>query len=322
MELERKAIYNLLRMNKHDGKTCSSWQVENLRLKSLDALFKDLSKVGIDLDSRHFAAHAEAYDTPEEFSDALANEDLDAKESDKIYLIVFELWRRLIPEKRSVSIICDELDECIHLYDEGALKKEEEIQDSLNQLVNLLDENIDEGLNPQKLFEVIQANLANDLESFLYDYISEKIDEEDYDFAQELIDDFQPFISESIWFDFLKVKVLANKDSEKANLILEKLATEKHSDIEFSLELLEFLAKFGDEILFLKLAKKTCSLIENEDEFQDLLLTTEKYFSCLDKEAQEANVSNLLKQRSKKPLDSTIDKNDPDLKIFLSFLQV
>lgn len=320
MELERKAIYNLLRMNNPESSSCAAWQTENYRLKSLEQLIKQLAKLGLSLDARHFTAHAEAYDTPEEFSDALIPEDTTPQESDHLFLIIFELWRRLIPEKRSISILCDDLDEFIHQFDEGHLTKEEELQDALSSLITLLEENIDAGLKPHELFEVVQSNTANDLESFLFDFISEKIDEEEILFANELLEDFLPFVKDKIWFEFLKAKALSFKDQDKANELLTQLSSDKSLDIELALELLEFLAHFGDEQLFLRLAKKAVKLIENEDEFQDLLLITEKYFSCLDLEEKAQKVASLLKKRSKTSHEVPLDKNDKDIKAYLDIL--
>jgi hypothetical protein len=320
MELERKAIYNLLRMNQHETNSCAPWQIENYRSKPIDLLFKELSTLGLALDSRHFTAHAEAYDTPEEFSDALISEEKEAKESDHLFLIIFELWRRLVPEKRSISILCDDLDEFIHQFDQGLLTKEEDLQDALSSLITLLEENLDAGLKPSDLFNVVQANTANDLESFLFDFISEKIDEEEIAFAAELLDDFMPFVKDKIWFEFLKAKVLSFSDQDKANELINKLHQDKYLDVELALELLEFLAHFGDQALFLRLAKKTVPLIEFEDEFQDLLLITEKYFSCLDLDEKEEKVSSLLKKRSKKNHEAELDKNDTDVKAYLNLL--
>jgi hypothetical protein len=320
MELERKAIYNLLRMNNPNLATCASWQIENYRQKSLEQLFKELEKLGLSLDSRHFIAHTEAYDTPEEFSDEIIPEDKTAQESDRLFLIIFELWRRLVPEKRSISILCDDLDEFIYQFDSGKLNKEEELQDALSSLVALLEENLDAGLKPNELFDVIQANTANDLESFLFDFISEKIDEEEVTFASELLEDFMPFVKDKMWFEFLKAKVLSHTDQDKAEELLTKLSSDKLLDVELSLELLEFLAQFGDEQLFLRLAKKTLKLLESEDEFQDLLLITEKYFSCLDKEEKEQKVAALLKKRSKTSHEDLLNKDDQDIKAYLNIL--
>lgn len=315
MELERKALYNLLRMNKPDGSSTLPWQVKNYAQLSTDLLFKELAKLGFPLDTRHFLALSETSDSPEELCDSLVPEEVDAKQSDHLFLILFELWRKLTPEKPSLSIICNELDEQIYLYDEGICKTEEALQDAIGNLLALLKKNVDEGLDAEGLFEIVQANTANDVESFLYDYIAEKIDEEAYVIASELLDDFIPFVHDREWFEFLRARILANQDPQKANdLIHELLTFEDILDAEFGLEMLHFLAHFGDHKLFLTLARKTLALLETEDEFQDLLTIISEYFRCLDQEEMEQKIIAIFQKRSRKSLENPIDPNDPDLK--------
>lgn len=314
MELERKAIYNLLRMNKHDAESCLPWQVENFKEKTIEALFKDLIPLGFHLDTRHFLAHAESFDTPEEFVDSIVPEELETKTADHIFLIIFELWRRLVPEKRSLSIICDEIDELICKYDNGSLACEEELQDLLLHLITLLEENVDAGLKPSELFDIVQANFANDLESFLFDYISEKIDQNHHLFATEILEDYYPFMTDKLWFDFLKARIMIVKDEKKANQIMTSLAHSTSLEKEFALELLQFLASNGDAKLFLHLAKRLLPSLESEDEFHELLMITGTYFCCLDQELLEKKVNEILLKRNKFDLSALIHKSDRDIK--------
>ena len=120
MQMQRHALYNLLRMNwkEHKDLDVEPWQVEDYRKLSLEALFKRLSDLSISLDRVSFLAFADDLDTPEDFADSLNDEsDNDPMVQDQIYLLIFELWRRLIPEKQSLSIFCDELDRRIEMYD-------------------------------------------------------------------------------------------------------------------------------------------------------------------------------------------------------------
>ena len=45
-------------------------------------------------------------------------EDENAKREDRVYLLIFELWRRLASHKPSLSIFCDELDYIISRFEE------------------------------------------------------------------------------------------------------------------------------------------------------------------------------------------------------------
>ena len=128
MELPRKVLYNLLRSNwlMDPELDVSYWQVEDYRTLSLDSLFRRLAKQHIQLDLSSFIAYAENYNTPEELTeDITENFDDSIEEQDKVYLQIFELWRRLVPEKLCLSIFCDELDYLMNLYDNGEMENTE-----------------------------------------------------------------------------------------------------------------------------------------------------------------------------------------------------
>ncbi len=55
--------------------------------------------------------------------------------------------RRLIPEKQSLTIFCDELDHQIDLYDSNMLENMDALEDCLDNLQGLLNKNTDEGPN-------------------------------------------------------------------------------------------------------------------------------------------------------------------------------
>ena len=179
MEIERKALYNLLRMNwmSDSNVKAEPWQVQDYRVLSLSSIFQQLSKFGLQSDRNIFLKIADPFDAPEELSDMLLKDvDISPEGQDKIYLLVFELWRRLFPEKISLSILCDELDYQIFLYDQCDPTSFESIQDIIANLQKLMDDSIDVGEKPALVFSSICAGCANDLESFLYDYIAEQID--------------------------------------------------------------------------------------------------------------------------------------------------
>src|SRR5581483_1928170 len=100
MESTQKAIYNSLRMSWLQDKTImiEPWKVEDLRPLSLDVLFSRLQKKEIFLDRASFVSYADQFDSPEELSEWLRESvNLEEEEADEIFLLVFELWRRLVP---------------------------------------------------------------------------------------------------------------------------------------------------------------------------------------------------------------------------------
>ena len=115
MELKGKALYNLLRINWLEDPSIGvqPWQVEDYRVLSTADLFSKLEKLKIPLNEESFLLYVESSDSPEELVECLCLDDEDLEISDQSYLLLFELWRRLIPEKESLSIFCDELDRLI-----------------------------------------------------------------------------------------------------------------------------------------------------------------------------------------------------------------
>ena len=77
MEMNRKALYNSLRMNWVLDPTIDveAWQVEDYRSMPIDGLFERLEDMDIRMDKGSFIAFAGSMDTPEELAETLALED-------------------------------------------------------------------------------------------------------------------------------------------------------------------------------------------------------------------------------------------------------
>lgn len=318
MQIERRALYNSLRMNWLLDPTMDiePWQVQDYRAFPISELFKRLKEKEIDLDRTSFIALADNMDTPEELTDQLLNDsELNNTEQDQIYLLFFELWRRFVPEKQSLSIFCDELDHQIHLYDQNQLKSTEAIQDVLANLIIILDENTDQGISAAEAFESISAACANDLESFLYDFTAEQIDNNNYSYASDLIDNFSTYVRDTKWFDFLKARIQFISDPSKANKavrsLMEKAISEK--DLTFNLELLTFMAQAAEQDTFVFLVKQTIPLLEIEEDALDLLVVCADFFHRLDQENEEKAIQNIIKKRSKNNPEKPFKPNDSDL---------
>ena len=322
MNLQTKALYNLFRLNvqEESDSTVEPWAIEDLRLLSLDQLFARLAGLGLDLDKRRFASFAEPCDSPEELMDILCEEGEDPKKNDPIYLVVFELWRRLIPEKQPLSIFCDELDHRIFLYDRDLLESDEPIQDALANLKEILDENIDAGAKPFELFEGISHFCAHDIEGFLYDYVSELLDSDNTIYATELVDEFTPFLAEPVWFDFLRARITSVTDPARANAqIASILDRHPKMDAVFLFEIIRFLAVSGEHPLFIALVQKILSQMETEEEFQELMEITADYYRRRDKDDVESAIERIMKKRQANS-SSVFSLADPDLRTFAKSL--
>lgn len=324
--IERRALYNLLRMNWLTDPTMAvePWQVEDYRSLPTPILFDRLKKFSIHLDKASFSVYADDSDSPEDLTDNLVTDlQLKTDQEDQIYLLIFELWRRLISEKPSLSILCNELDHLIYLYDQGTLPNATDLPDAINNFILVLEENVDQGVPPKEAFELISTYCANDLESFLYDFISDQIDEDNDSYVHDLLDDFSPFLSENKWFELLRARYLGHSHIKTAQKIVLDII-ENHlndKDIEFNIELLAFLAETADSTVFKKLLKTTVELIRTEEDFQDILHICEDYCHRLDKEEEEKILRLALQKRSQIALEQPFKTSDNDafdnlLKIF------
>lgn len=304
--LQTKALYNLLRLNAAEDPTLKAdpWALEDLRALPIDDLFSRLKKYKIELDKRAFLHFSEQCDTPEELTDLLLHDEATENTRDPFYLAVFELWRRLIPEKQSLSIFCDELDHRIALYDQGNLDNDEPIQEALANLLEVFDENADSGADPEEILIAISDYCAHDLESFLYDYISDLFDSGNSLYASELIEGFSLYATEPLWFDFLRVRLLAFTDIGDANLAMHRLL-ESELDVPLLLEILRFLSTNGEHELFKVAMKKILPLLTSQEELIDVIRWAADFYRRLDEDDKEKKVQKILGVRKAGPIRSS-----------------
>lgn len=317
--LHTKALYNSFRICSQDWeeKDVEAWCLEDLRLIELEELFQRLEKMGIFLNKLSFVNYAEEVESPEELAELVLDGISEIKKYDQGYLTLFEIWRRLLPEKQTISIFCDELDRRIELYDQGLLESDEPIQDALANLVEVLEENIDAGATPSDIFKSLSEYLAHDLESFLYDYISEVLDEENLLYGEELLEDFSPYVSEPDRFAFLEARLVSYTNIREANDLVEGLLKKK-LDATFLLDILKFLSTSGDRSLFLTTVKKISPLIQTQDDLYEVLSVAAEYYSRLDEDRLEDAILNLMTKV--KESDSPVSSKDSHLREFLKLL--
>lgn len=324
--IERRALYNLLRMNWINEPILSveAWQVEDYRSLTLEALFNRLKSFQIDLDRPSFVAYANECDSPEDFSDHLcADRQFSVAQEDEIFLIVFELWRRLMLEKPSLSIICSELDYQIFLHDQQQLKDPAPLQDALTNFVEILEENVDQGVSTEDVFKLISNYCANDIETFLYDYISEQIDEGNDSYAQELLEDFDIYLRKNKWLKLLRLRLCETSRYHFSHKMIEEIIEEHldDGDLDYHLEFLSILVEKGNDSILRSLFKQTLPLVKREEEFHDLLSIAMDYFHFFDREQEEMKVKSILEKRKSFDREKDLKPSDPDLIAFTQFLK-
>jgi hypothetical protein len=317
MDLERRSLYNSLRINwLHDPSiSVEPWQVEDYRIIPLQALFERLALHEIELNRPIFIALAEDVEAPEDLLESMVRDlEVDERSKDQIYLLVFELWRRLLPEKPTLTIFCDELDYQIHEYDFGNSNNYEALQNTLENLQAILEENIDLGIDPKEAFELISSKCANNIEGFLYDFIAELIDENNTVYAKELLEAFEGYLEDSKWFDFLKVQLTSSSDPEAANEMLLKILQQfDPPELELYLEILAYLGPEGDAAMFLNFYKHTLPLIKCEDDFKELLQICADFYRNSRHGDAIDKIEGILLKRSKINSRQAIHPADPDI---------
>lgn len=323
--IERRALYNLLRMNwlNNPGLSVEPWQIEDYRSLSMTELFSRLDAFHISLDRTSFIAHADECDSPEELTfHLIGDQSCTIEIEDEIYLLVFELWRRLMVEKPSLSIICNDMDYYIYLYDSGKLDPSLELQGALSRFAVVLRENVDQGISAQEVMKLIATHCANDVEIFLYDYISDQIDEGNEIYAQELFDEFSPYLSNNKWFKLLELRLSNPIDGKIAKKVAATIIEDylPENDLEFNLEFLSIMILVGDSTLFSLILRQTFPLLRIEENFQDLLSIVADYYRRTDKETEESCVQSLLNKRKSIPLDKMLQANDIALSVFAKLI--
>lgn len=322
MELQGRAYYNSVRMDWVDDPSLDlePWQVEDYRSLALDTLFEKLEDLGFSIDKESFIELAAEVDSPEELTKALlgnSNDDIEGQ----IYLVVFELWRRILPEKLSLSVFCDEMDTLIYQFNRDEGVNAESIEDMIAHLQMFLDENCDDGVDPSEAFATVQSFCANDIEGFLYDYISDQIDGGNDTYASELIEGFGRYLPTSKWFALLEARIAASGDDEEAALSIKKLMKQfKDHDLTFCFDVLSFLVSHGDEESFKLVVKKTLPLLEVEEDFQLLLSESADFYHRLDQESIEAAIGAISIKRKAIQLGRRLNADDQDFAVLLKLL--
>ncbi len=289
MKFRGKSLYNLLRMNP-DNQDLPSWQIEDYRTLSDKMLFNRLEEVNVFLNTKSLPFYVEECASPEELTELLSTEE---EYQGQIYLLLFELWRRNFKEKQSLSIFCDELDYVINQYDQNPLENDEAIQMQISALEGILDESVDEGENPMECFTYLSSYCSHDIESFMYDYISTQIDNNNPLLASEFIDGFADYFENKELIQFLHTRLMIETDSEEALYMIDHLLErlEEKPDLELFFDLLQFLVQHGKHDQFLKAFRLTLPHLQSDDDIRRLLQVARDYFRFLDKEEEEGKVT-------------------------------
>jgi hypothetical protein len=120
----------------------------------------------------------------------------------------------------------------------------------------------------------------------------------------------------------LQLRLLANSDPEEAEIALQRIVEDDslQEDFELLLEIARYLVHESSTQFFAKIVKQAHTLIQTEQDFQELLAITSEFFRLLDEDEKAEKLSSILKKRLERPLEQEMSEKDKDLEHFLRLL--
>ena len=309
MLFQGRAYYNLLCLERQRANYIKAepWEYLDYRALSFDDLFASLREYNFFFDGETFEEIAAEVDAPEQLVQYLQIEDEGTER--KVYLILFEIWRRLLDDRETVSIFCDELDYIISRFEED--EDDSTLLLILQQVVEILDSNVDYGSSPDKVFKRFCSYLAHDLENVIYTFIGSKIKKGEDGVFLNLLDHFIPYVSDKRQLQFLKVRALPKVFLEEKKKLLEYIVSSLQEDVNVTLSfgILFYLIGQRNKELFSELFSFLANHNNDEGVLVKLLDVLVAYHTEFGKEITKTktfeSVERALSSKEKKGLEKT-----------------
>lgn len=280
--LETKALYNSLRMMGRRMKLSpqDSWKVADWRGRESTALFNELKEMGVVLDPPLFYQWAAHCETPEDLFDFLFMEEgeesaeWEEERKDHLYLLLFELWRRLVPEKRSLSLVADEIDHVLFAFDSGKEMVDEEMENALEEWVRLLNRLHDEeGLSAKEALHAIEPHFAHSVPDCIIDFlldVSERGESERYG---PLFEKVRPFLTlEPLWAKIVELRFCLREDmtlvNKKLGDLVAHVLTTPDVECEVIFALCDISLKLERGELFLRLLERVAPCLQEQEDVE------------------------------------------------------
>jgi hypothetical protein len=297
-----RSKYNLLKYKKRENPNLKveDWEIFDYKKLSIDELFSNLSQIGFEISIK---------DINDLANDSIELDEVDLKQFHKAkilqkedlergYLYLFEIWRRLMPNHKSISIFANDFDEFIDAYEKGEVAQNELL---FNELFDILDESVDEGQDPKGVFKQLSNYFGHDLESFIICYIFDLIEQDNETTASRYLDNIYPYLAGNLWLEFFRIKLLKGALSEDITAMtfrfLDRLKL--HFDAELAFEVLYYMIETGHKELFKTTYKSFLKEIKTEDEFREMLEILHAFFSLNEQNKEEMLVKELIDERRK-----------------------
>ncbi|MGR3952256.1 MAG: hypothetical protein QRY74_05115 [Chlamydia sp.] len=321
-DMATKAIYNNISFHSQNPSernldstaAYQEWMFRNWRIIPLEMLFRELNDLGIHLDKSLFLSWAYDSDSPEDLLLLLAPEESEELEEenqddlDHIYLILFELWRRFLPERRSISIVADDIDCAIVEYNALDIEIHDPIRATfIQRVIGLIAEyvralqlgldHIQEHANDETdkaiqeagvssighaIFSMTQPFFVHEIGRFIFDFILEELNEDTQHEMRLVVDGLRSFIIPPSWGVCMEAHILAYENEERAvsiaKEVLKQIFPQSHRqkrsgyiDTPAALSILLLAAKIGNNMLFqiaIRNILEHVTPLESEDLFE------------------------------------------------------
>lgn len=306
-----RSFYNLLQRQYAAGEVTDvpEWKVRDYRQLSIEDLFCELEQLGVEIDVDQLEVIADQAVSPEEVAESIAPA---GEPRDRVYLLLFELWRRLFDDHETISLFCDELDHTIAAYEDDPATNEEDIYILLKELIGILEQNITLGQKPKELFVAVSHYLSHDLESFIYNYIQDLIEGGREMVASELTSNFAHYVQQTLWFDLLKIRLLSGASSHDATAMMARFLEQlqRRPELDLYLDLLHYLNRTGHLELFAQVVREVIPLIKTRQEYVEILDILSEFTHFNDQRQEGELIERLLQQVRQLPPAETISIQD------------
>lgn len=319
----RKALYNLLMLAQGGGLDLpgvQGWEICNYRDLPQETLLAHLSDLGCPMTAEEFTEASLGCGSPEVLAHRLFAADLEDMQQDRGYLLVFELWRRLRPELRPLSIFCDDLDHVITCWYADPELHLPNAKQATQALIGLLIDGDQVGMEPETLLATICHGCSNHVEGFIYDLGRDLLEDDDITDLQDLIFPFRELVKEPRWIDLLRAAAfLADEQTLQAVELYHELFDELMLDWvpNFAVELIQDLMEMDDLKRALQLIIKGSQMARQHQELTDYLEIAVILANGLDLHELEPALTHIWQHALLHPLDAPSDATREQLQHIL-----
>jgi len=277
---ETKALYNSMRMLREDEAIETTWKTRDWRVVDMNHLFDELRALGISVNKALFYQWATHCDTPEDLleylflDEEIEEEQLQQEIKDRLYLTLFELWRRLVPEKRSLSTIADDIDHAIFAFDRESSMSFESVESLLEEWVRVIESMYDEGQSLSDVFRAIEPYFAHNVQEFIVDFILDALAHGHVDLVEPLFEKVRNYLTiEPLWTRIIDLKLHLRDDDidelhKRLGELVAHILTTPQTGTAIFFSLCDIALDLDKEELFLRLLDRLLPHVQEREDIE------------------------------------------------------